>query len=309
MKHYVDISKKYFLAMEGVGGRAQWKNWRYWIWFAILIAWMYSIYATFSQTPIHVSGSELASMVIMEAAWLGMTFFVLQWRERAIVSRFNAEFGTAYKRLNECRESYLSHITGRSPGEYLALAKEISDISRIRREFKRKSELSGTDFLDAIYNKDARPRLLTLFVACLSMMVALTVKTDASLETIFDAFADSGWRNLMLLVATISGLLFMAATFLKLIAPAGVQVLAQWAILLFKGGVFEELQLTNLVRDLIHFYKPQAFHDVEHERCKYSPQFDTGRGLQIGPINTVGKVESEAANLPLGTNSPSGVIS
>lgn len=201
-------------------------------------------------------------MMIMEIVFLGMTFYILKWREDAIIKRLNSEFGTAYKYMRDCKERYLGYITGCDPSDYLALAKEVSDLGKLRREFKKKTEFSMADISDAIYNKEARPRLLTLFVALLSMTVALTMKTDASLESLFDAFSDSGWLDAMLHVAILSGLFFVAASTLKLMAPSGIQVVAQWAILLFKGGVFEELQITYFVRDLIYFYKPQTQQDA-----------------------------------------------
>lgn len=257
MRHYSELSKRYFLSIEGVGEPSRWKNWRYWIWLLIFLGWMYSFYVIFTPKPLRLSGGELLFMVLMEGSWIVMTSVVMKWRVATIIKRVNAEFGTAYTTHNECREKYLHHLTGRNPGEYLLLAKEVSDLNRIRKEFQKRIEFSIAYILESIYNKDARPRLMTLFVACLSMMVALTVKTDASLETLFDAFSDSAWRDLMILVITTTGLLFMAAVALRSIAPAGIEILSYWLVLLFEGAVFEELQITYLIRDLIYFYEPK----------------------------------------------------
>lgn len=262
------------------------------------------MYAFFSRQPLGVTKGGISVMVVMELVFLGMTFYIQKWRGDAIVKRLNFEFGTECKSLLECRERYLGHLTGRAPSDYLGLAKEISDLGRIKREFKKKTEFSLLSIWRAVYNKEARPRLLTLFVACLSMMVALTVKTDASLETLFEAFSDAQWRNLMLLVAMLSGLMFMAAVTLRLMAPSGIQVLAQWAILIFKGSVFEDLQITYFVRDLIQFYKPESSRSVEDKQLKNIPSPEGISTAKVGPENVVGNAELEAANLPLVPHSP-----
>lgn len=254
MKYYLNISKEYFQYLEGLHLYPTCKNFLFWIWLLATFVWVGAIVYVFIW-HMDRNASTLIYIVAPEILWLVITFRVSSWKDRRFVEVTNQRLGTSFKSIAECRSHVLSSLMGVPPTEYLKIAKEIDDLLSLQRKFRKYSDLTLSELSKNIYDKDSKARLLTLTIALFSMVVALAAKSNANLETIFDAYTDPGSRRFIVLVTLLAVILFMASVGLRMFALNIVDGLASWSIKIFGNSMLVDWLLAYLIRDLAYYHR------------------------------------------------------
>lgn len=271
MKHYLSIAKEYFQYLEGLHLYPTYKSFWFWAWVLATSVWVGAIVYIF-MWHLDRGVSTLIYIAAPEVVWLTVTFRISSLKDRNFVAVTNQRLKTDFKSPNECRSHVLGSLMCVPSSEYLKTAKEIDDLLSIQRKFRKYSDLTFSELFKNIYDKDSKARLLTLTIALFSMTVALAAKSNANLESIFDAYTNPDGRRFILIVSVFSIVLFMASIGLRMFALNIADGLASWSIKIFGGSMFVDWLLAYLVRDLTYYHREPTVEaqsaelgkDVEH---------------------------------------------
>lgn len=258
LKHYLKIAGKYFRHFEGRHLYPSCINYRIWLWFLSLGGWMYSLWYFVTSGYAANGASAFPFIVVPEAIWLGVTFWIRLWKDDQIIEATNRELVSNFKSMDECRLEMLRSVTGKEPSEFLEVAQEIDDLVTLKRKFRKNSDLTWSEFARSIYDSDSKARLLTLAIVLASTTVALSVRSDVTLDAVFDLFTDPAGQGFLLLLAVIVTTIFFGLIGLRVFAFALVEVFVSWSIKLLGKTTSPGWLLSYLVRDLVTFHGSDA---------------------------------------------------
>lgn len=261
LKHYLKIAGKYFKHFEGRHLYPSWGNYRLWLWFISFGVWMYAFWYFITSGYAARGASAFPIIVIPEAIWLGITFWIRSWKDDQILEATNRELASNFKSVDECRLQMLRSVTGKGPSEFLDVAKEIDDLVSLKRKFRKNSDLTWAEFVRSIYDSDSKARLLTLAIVLVSTTVALSVRSDVTLDVVFDLFTDPAGQAFLLLLAVIATVVFFGLIGLRVFIFTLVEVVTSWSIKLLGETVSPGWLLSYLVRDLVNYHGSDAASD------------------------------------------------
>lgn len=251
MKHYLEIANKYFNDMEGLHLYPSWRTLWFWAWVATTGLWLASfIYFLATQQPL-LGRNVHVSILLPEALWLVVAMCISNRKEKRLISSTNERYDTSFSSITECRRFLLSSAVAVAPSDFLETAKEIDDLLLLQRKFRKFSDLTASDFWRKVYDKDSKARLLTLLIAVVTMTVALSVRSNATLDTLFEVYSEPGNRQFMAFISGMAVLMFVVFVGLQILTLTVVDGLALWAIKLSRGSMFSGWLLSYLVRDLV----------------------------------------------------------
>ncbi len=177
MKHYLKIAGKYFRHFEGRHLYPSWGNFRILLWFLSLGVWMYSLWYFATIAYAADGAGAYPYIVIPEAIWLGITFWIRSWKDARVLEATNRELGLDLKTMDECQLHMLRSVTGKEPSEFLEVAQEIDNLVSLKRKFRKNSDLTWAELMRSIYNSDSKARLLTLAVVLVSTAAVTLFRT------------------------------------------------------------------------------------------------------------------------------------
>lgn len=254
MKHYLEIAKKYFSDMEGLHLYPSYRTLWFWAWVATTGLWLTS-FIYFLATQQSLLGRNVhVSILLPEALWLVVAMCISNWKEKRLISATNERYDTSFSSITECRRFLLSSVVAVASSDFLKTAKEIDDLLALQRKFRKYSELTASDLWRKIYDRDSKARLLTLTIALVTMTVALSVRSNATLETLFDVYSEPGNRQFMAFIAGIAASMFFVFVGLQILTLTVVDGLVLWTIKLSRGSMFSGWLLSYLVRDLVLYH-------------------------------------------------------
>lgn len=198
--------------------------------------------------------SAFPIIVVPEVIWLGITFWIRSWKDDRILEATNRELASNFKSVDECRLQLLQSVTGRRPSEFLEVAKEVDDLVSLKRKFRKNSDLTWAEFVRSIYDSDSKARLLTLAIVLVSTTVALSVRSDATLDAVFDLFTEPAGQELLLLLAVIATVIYFGLIGLRVFVFTLVEVVTSWSIKFLGETVSPGWLLSYLIRDLVTYH-------------------------------------------------------
>lgn len=209
----------------------------------------------FVTTGYAASGaSAFPIIVVPEVIWLGITFWIRSWKNDRILEATNRELASNFKSVDECRLQLLQSVTAKQPSEFLEVAKEVDDLVSLKRKFRKNSDLTWAEFVRSIYDSDSKARLLTLAIVLVSTTVALSVRSDATLDAVFDLFTDPGGQGFLLFLSVMATVVFFGLIGLRVFFFTLVEVMTSWSIKFLGETVSPGWLLSYLVRDLVTYH-------------------------------------------------------
>lgn len=252
MDRYIQLARQYFQQLEGLhlypSPRSPWS----WAWLISTVIWLATL--VYFVTAKDKSHDGFYLILVPEVLWLLVTFKITALKEKRLVAAINTRMGASFTSAGECRSHVLSSVMGTPPSEFLKSAKEIDELLSLQRKFRKPSDLTASELAKNIYDRDSKARLLTLLIALVTMTVALSVRTDATLETVFEVFSEPSVRGFAMFVTLLVATAFLAFIGLRICVLAIIDGLASWSAKLLNTSIFSTWTLSYLVRDLVRYH-------------------------------------------------------
>jgi hypothetical protein len=258
LKYYLKIAGEYFRYFEGRHLYPSLGNYRFWLWFIALGVWVYSLFHFATSGYASREVSVLSPILLPEIVWLGITFWIRAWKVRQIIETTNKTFTSKFQSIEECRLHMLRLVVAKEPSKFLVVAKEIDDLVSLERKFRKHSDLTWAEFARSIYDSDSKARLLTLAIVLVSTTIALAVRSEATLDVMFDLFTEPAGQNFLSLLAFIGIMIFFGLIGLRVFVFTVIEVLASWSIKLVGETMSPGWLLSYLVRDLVTHHGSDA---------------------------------------------------
>jgi len=258
MNAYYRIAADYFRQMEG------WHLYRkqgqviLWVWSFLALAWVVPLLPLFlaiGRGDWVMYGVWLVVVLALELVWLGVGARITKRKQLALIDEVNITYSVSMKDEQACRVLMLTKLLDRSPDKFFSVAKEISDLLKLRNEFRGKDETEPGFWWRFVIDRDAKPRLLALTLACITVFTALLIRSLPEGQGIFDVIADK--RQLI----SLGGWVMVSAAFFCVLIGARViggvlwHVLSIWAAKTFKSKT-SATALSYLAKDLVLLHTP-----------------------------------------------------
>lgn len=258
MKHYIELAKQYFEYMEGLQHYPPIWSYQVLLWLVTVATWLGSMAWFFVERNHLPWPPMIGAIAITEIAWLAVAAWISNWKDKQVLAATNQRLGTSFADVSSCRQRVLQDLVSQAPSEYLSLAKEIRDLVELRSKFRKRSDLDFSEIGRSIYDRDSKARLLTLLIALCSMLVALSVRSEATLEAVFDVYANPGGQKFIVFVAFMTLALFMMVFGLRVLMRSVLDGLTLWAakVKFLRHAFFADWVVGYLVRDLVVYHDP-----------------------------------------------------
>lgn len=205
-----------------------------------------------NDTP---SNFDLIALLVAELLFLIFVNLLRAFKSKQIVHHYNKKVGVNYSSVEQVKSKRIQELLGCKQSDFFFEAKKYDEMLTLHNKYRRPFELSVQAIADWVYNKEARPRVITLLVFLASSVLLLSVREGMTLQSVFDFYAPANWSEI--------GFIYLLLVFVLTVSLFSMSVLHralfQWLLLLereykgSKGGSSYAVQY--LIRDLI------AFHD------------------------------------------------
>lgn len=258
MKNFIAIARVYFDEMEGRHLYPEKGSLLFWWWIASAVLWIASLVYIF----VYAFGVQhqfkqihpYAIVFICELHWLYVLNKVGQRKDQQLINTTNRAHNIQLTSKIECQRYWLQATTGKTASEFLGMAKEIDDLLLLKKKFQKRSDSLSSELSKYVYDQDSKARLLTLMIAIVSVIVALSARSDITINALFDAISDPNFYALLLILAFISIALFVIIIGLRISIYAMADIIIPWWSRATNTSAFPEWTLSYLVRDLIEFH-------------------------------------------------------
>lgn len=278
MNYYYDVAKRYFLQVEGRHLYPSHKDMLFWAWIVASAGWLLGL-VWFMFSNLRTSFVPWAYVLVPEVAWFYITAKISSRKDAEFVRSTNDRHGANLKSAGDCRSLVLRALLGKESEEFLTAAKEIDDLRSLKKNFRRRSDVTLAELVNSLYSGSSKDRLVNFFAILVAVGLAVKV------ETTFDDFVQVV-TNKDYLAAVAMGAFFVAFAFtalqgLRVLASTLLEVLEWWSARLSDGALGGDWFLAYLGRDLVTYHRGST--DVvalsERRRCNRSCQDGLCRAL------------------------------
>lgn len=256
MNAYYAIANDYFREMEGWHLYPGLRNWLSWAWAFLAIAWIESLLLTMQHLMGHGSlwNWRFGLLIILELMLLLVTDAISTRKHSAL---FGASHGKKINRseLDELRTRLLCKHLKTTPDNFLEIVKEIKDLKVSRKEFRQASEIEWSFFLRKLYDPDSKPRVLAVFLAGLTILTALALRS-AELPTIFETVDSLDFQNFLVSILATCAMFFLLFLGMQALGAVIWTAAATWMAKMINTRS-NDTALRYLVRDLVILYRPK----------------------------------------------------
>lgn len=249
-----------------------------WIWLILVVVWVASF------VPLLISLGNLSRYWIWLALVLVLEVVVLlvgginqKRKQEALAASVSEEFGVQVVQEDECRRLLLEKLVHRPRYEFLAAAKEISDLLGLREEFRGSHELEAGFFRRHVYDPDSKARLLALTLAAVTLTMALVLRSAPEGLTIFELIGSPGLISALGTILMLCAAAFLAAVGLRAILQVVWGAAAIWVAKTFSSKE-SATALRRLAKDLVLFHSLKKPHEPQRDKDRERPDLTTSHG-------------------------------
>lgn len=266
MNEYHAIARKYFRQVEG------WHLYRtqgdglLWLWLALAVFWIASFVPLARSIGDWVMFAVwLAGVLVLELVVLFIGSRILDRKRAALIAEVTKEYSVVLKDEQECRVFLLTKLLEGPTNRFFAVAKEISDLLKLRQEFRGRNEIEFEFYWRMIYDRDSKARLTAVTLAAITVFTALTIRALPEGASIFDVLANQPLLARLGDVVMVSAVLFLMLVGARALLGVVWHAVTIWGA---KSLTSKESStvLRYLARDLILLHKPVEVKDAEGGR-------------------------------------------
>ncbi|KIQ34863.1 hypothetical protein RT97_06325 [Variovorax paradoxus] len=162
----------------------------------------------------------------------------------------------------ECRAFLLSKLLGRPTDKFFAVAKEISDLLKMRQEFRALHESEPDHFWRSVYDRDSKPRLIAVTLGAITLFTALTIRSIPEGPSLFDVLNDEASLAFVWKFVLLCGSMFLLLVLARVVGTNFWHVATTWWTKSVSGKE-SRTALRHLARDLVLYHRPVVTKDGE----------------------------------------------
>lgn len=282
MNEFHAIARTYFRQVEG------WHLYRtegdklLWLWTALValgaLCLVWPLWDAIRRSAWVQYGIWLGIVLVIEVIVLAISSRILKRKSAALIAEVAEQHAVVMKTEQECRAFLLTKLLDRPTDKFFTVAKEISDLLKMRQEFRALHESEPGHLWRSVYDRDSKPRLIAVTLGVITLFTALTIRSIPEGPTLFDVLTDEASLALVQKFVVLCGSLFLLLVLARVVGANFWHVATTWWT---KSVQSKESRtaLQHLARDLVLYHKPvgakngevstveAVSQDVEHQRA------------------------------------------
>jgi len=257
MENYMKIASEYLDEFEGWSLYPGWKSRYTWAGVVFGIVWlMASANVLMSQDfPATFLRWDVVIAVVFEILWLAVMIAIGIQKDKATLRVASEKYSRTFSRITDCRMYVLTEKLGVAQSNFLSIAKECKELSEISRAFQNRSDSDIWVYLQKIYDPDAKARLMSIVLAAISIVAALTLRSMPSDVNVFELLSDQSFHKYLGLLLVGTAFLYFVWIGVLLIGQVIWEAIVMWVARSKIGKGKSLTALRYLVRDLVRFHK------------------------------------------------------
>lgn len=269
MDKYYEMAAEYFQKVEGRHLYPKLFS-LYWLAWSVTIIGFAYLFGSFilsiftEDTPPSIwwmFGFEVAFLLSVVAIQVHKQYKLLEGEADAPIQK------TKFKlvKTKHLRVKHLTTATGKTPDQYAATAKEISDLMAFEKASRTIFDIEFRDVIRALYDPESKARILSLLLALAALLVTLLKGSEvAPLADLIPEIEKKGGIAIFSVVALVRGALYFSAIGCAYVAINQVFfVLTFWLSKFSWSKAGNRTMLNHMLRDLVMSYDPTAKPKVE----------------------------------------------
>lgn len=211
-------------------------------------------------------GIWLGVILVIEVIVLAITMRIVNRKSAALIAEVAEQHSVVLKTEQECRAFLLSKLLDRPTDKFFAVVKEISDLLKLRQEFRALHEIEPGLFWKSVYDRDSKPRLIAVTLGAITVFTALTIRSIPEGPSLFDVLTDEASLTFVKKFLAVCASLFVLLVLARVAVANFWHVAATWWT---KSVSSKESRtaLQHLARDLVLYHKPVVVKDGEESRA------------------------------------------
>jgi len=264
MNEFHTIARTYFRQVEG------WHLYRaqgdrlLWLWIALVglgvLCFVWPLGNAIRKSEWVQYGVWLGVILVIEVVVLAITLRIVNRKSAALIAEVARQHSVVMKTEQECRAFLLSKLLERPTDKFFAVAKEISDLLKLRQEFRALHEIEPDQFWKSVYDRDSKPRLIAVTLGAITVFTALTIRSIPEGPSLFDVLTNEDSQTFVKKVLALCISLFVLLVLARVAVANFWHVATTWWT---KSVSSKESRtaLRHLARDLVLFHKPVEVKD------------------------------------------------
>lgn len=266
MDEFHAIARTYFRQVEG------WHLYRnegdklLWLWTALValgaLCLVWPLWDAIRTSEWVQYGIWLGIILVIEVLVLAITSRILKRKSAALIAEVAEQHSFVMKTEQECRAFLLSKLLDRPTDKFFIVAKEISDLLKMRQEFRALHESEPDHFWRSVYDRDSKPRLIAVTLGAITLFTALTIRSIPEGPSLFDVLNNEASLAFVWKFVLLCGSMFLLLVLARVVGTNFWHVATIWWT---KSVSSKESRtaLRHLARDLVLYHKPVVAKDGE----------------------------------------------
>jgi hypothetical protein len=259
MNDFHAIARAYFRQVEG------WHLYRaqgdrlLWLWVALVclgvLCFVWPLGNAIRRSEWVQYGVWLGVILVIEVVVLRITLRIVNRKSAALIAEVARQHSVVMKSEQECRAFLLTKLLERPADKFFGVAKEISDLLKLRQEFLALHEIEPEQFWKSVYDRDSKPRLIAVTLGAITLFTALTIRSIPEGPSLFDVLTSEDSLTFVKKLLALCASLFVLLVLARVVVANFWHVATTWWT---KSVSSKESRtaLRHLARDLVLFHKP-----------------------------------------------------
>lgn len=264
MDKYYEMAAEYFQRVEGRHLYPDLISFYWLAWSVTMIGFAYcfgsfllSIFTEHKPTPLWwMFGFEVAFIFSVVAIQVHKQNKLLESESNALSQKKKFKF----EKTKHLRVKHLTTVIGKTPDQFAATAKEISDLMNFEKACRTIFDIEFRDVIRALYDPESKARILSLLLALAALLVTLLKGSEmAPLADLIPEIEKKGGIAIFSVIVIVRGILYFSALGCVYVAISQIFfVLTFWLSKFSWSQAGNKTMLNHMLRDLVMSYDPTA---------------------------------------------------
>ena len=197
---------------------------------------------------------RLIIVIFFEILVLMCWFTLMKMQEKRIIKKAQCLLQTTENSIPKLKKLWFKAAIGTDSTQYLEVAEKIDKIIKIKEINQSNFKFGSKELGNLIFQTESKNRILAMFMGCFAAVVALSIKSGATIDDLISFYSDAPFLTLLFLDFLLSIFLLLAILITKLAFLFIFDLFSSWSDSLNKQKAISPRRAKIFINQLLYFY-------------------------------------------------------
>ena len=179
---------------------------------------------------------------------------LMKMQEKRIIKKAQCLLQTTENSIPKLKKLWFKAAIGTDSTQYLEVAEKIDKIIKIKEINQSNFKFGSKELGNLIFQTESKNRILAMFMGCFAAVVALSIKSGATIDDLISFYSDAPFLTLLFLDFLLSIFLLLAILITKLAFLFIFDLFSSWSDSLNKQKAISPRRAKIFINQLLYFY-------------------------------------------------------